>query len=45
MIEVAEQTYIGTVANFHKLFRKMNGCSPLRYRKLQQALLTNVKDL
>ncbi|GIO70030.1 helix-turn-helix domain-containing protein [Paenibacillus sp. FSL M7-1455] len=45
MIEVAEQTGIGTVANFHKLFRKMNGCSPLRYRKLQQALPANVKDL
>jgi len=39
MIEVAERTGIDSVANFHKLFKKMNGCSPLQYRKRQRAAL------
>lgn len=38
IIEVSERTGIGPVANFHKLFKKLNGCSPLQYRKRQQAL-------
>jgi len=33
MIEVAEKSGIGPVSNFHKLFKRMNGCSPLQYRK------------
>ncbi|GIO29845.1 MULTISPECIES: helix-turn-helix domain-containing protein [Paenibacillus] len=44
MIEVAERTGIGTIANFHKLFRKMNGCSPLQYRKLQRTLPASAKE-
>jgi len=40
MIEVSEQAGIGPVAHFHKLFKRMNGCSPLQYRKRQQALPT-----
>jgi len=35
IIEVAERSGIGPVANFHKLFKKMNGCTPLQYRKSQ----------
>lgn len=41
IIEVAEQSGIGPVANFHKLFKKMNDCSPLQYRKRQRALQTS----
>ncbi|CAM3817855.1 AraC family transcriptional regulator [Marinicrinis lubricantis] len=41
MIEIAERTGIGPVANFHKLFRKMNGDTPLQYRKRQQALIAD----
>lgn len=37
IIEVAEQVGIDSVANFHKLFKSANGCSPLQYRKRQQA--------
>ena len=38
MIEVASQVGIEPVANFYKLFKAANGCSPLQYRKRQQAL-------
>lgn len=37
MIEVAEQIGIEPVANFYKLFKNASGCSPLQYRKRQQA--------
>jgi len=37
MIEIAERIGIGPVANFHKLFKRLNGCSPLQYRKRQRA--------
>lgn len=37
MIEVAEQIGIEAVANFYKLFKATTGCSPLQYRKRQQA--------
>jgi Response regulator containing CheY-like receiver domain and AraC-type DNA-binding domain len=37
IIEVAERSGIGPVASFHKLFKKMNGCSPLQYRKRQRS--------
>jgi AraC-like DNA-binding protein len=38
MIEVAARIGIEPVANFYKLFKASNGCSPLQYRKRQQAL-------
>lgn len=38
MIEIAAQVGIEPVANFYKLFKAANGCSPLQYRKRQQAL-------
>jgi len=41
IIEVAEQSGFGPVANFHKLFKKMNDCSPLQYRKRQRILQSN----
>ncbi|CAM3553066.1 helix-turn-helix domain-containing protein [Marinicrinis lubricantis] len=41
IIEVAEQTGIRPAANFYTLFKRMNGCSPLQYRKRQRALLTS----
>lgn len=37
IIEVAERVGIESVANFHKLFKATNGCSPLQYRKRQRA--------
>jgi len=37
IIEVAENVGIESVANFHKLFKAASGCSPLQYRKRQQA--------
>lgn len=36
MIDVAERSGIGSVAGFHRLFKRMNGCSPLQYRKRLQ---------
>jgi AraC-like DNA-binding protein len=36
MIEVAAQIGIEPVANFYKLFKNTNGCSPLQYRKRQR---------
>lgn len=41
MIEVAEQVGIESVANFYKLFKATNSCSPLQYRKRQQAMPIN----
>jgi len=41
MIGIAEQVGIESVANFYKLFKATNGCSPLQYRKRQQALQLN----
>lgn len=39
MIEIAEQIGMESVANFYKLFKQINGCSPLQYRK-KQTLIT-----
>ncbi|WP_162241887.1 helix-turn-helix domain-containing protein [Paenibacillus sp. Leaf72] len=36
IIEVAACVGIDPVANFHKLFKSTNGCSPLQYRKRQR---------
>ena len=36
MIEVASRIGIEPVANFYKLFKSANGCSPLQYRKRQR---------
>lgn len=36
MIDVAAQIGIEPVANFYKLFKATNGCSPLQYRKRQR---------
>ncbi|MEK3884022.1 AraC family transcriptional regulator [Paenibacillus sp. PL2-23] len=36
MIEVAARIGIQPVANFYKLFKSANGCSPLQYRKRQR---------
>ena len=33
MIEIAERTGFGQVATFHRLFKRVAGCSPLQYRK------------
>lgn len=33
MTDIAEQIGIGQTASFHKLFKKLTGCSPLQYRK------------
>jgi AraC-like DNA-binding protein len=41
MIQIAEHVGIESVANFYKLFKATNGCSPLQYRKRQQALEVN----
>ena len=37
MIDIAERTGIGPAASFHKLFKRLSGCSPLQYRKRQRA--------
>ncbi|MCA0755876.1 helix-turn-helix domain-containing protein [Paenibacillus sp. N4] len=42
MIEVAAQIGIEPVANFYKLFKAANGCSPLQYRKRQRGLFQKV---
>jgi AraC-like DNA-binding protein len=44
MIDVAERAGIGPVSNFHKLFKKLNGCSPLQYRKRQRGLAADATD-
>lgn len=36
IIEIAERTGIKPVANFHRLFKKLNGCTPRQYRKRQR---------
>lgn len=36
VIEIAGNTGFGSVTQFNRVFRKEMGCSPLRYRKLQQ---------
>ncbi|MCI3919239.1 AraC family transcriptional regulator [Paenibacillus sp. TRM 82003] len=36
--DVAERTGVESTAGFHKLFKKLAGCSPLQYRKRQRAL-------
>lgn len=33
IIDIAEKSGIGQTASFHKLFKKLTGCSPLQYRK------------
>jgi len=40
IIDIAERIGIGPVAHFHRLFKRMNGCTPLQYRKRQQSLLS-----
>lgn len=45
MIEIAEQVGIESVANFYKLFKATNGCSPLQYRKRQKAASPRIKLL
>ncbi|MCR8660591.1 helix-turn-helix transcriptional regulator [Paenibacillus endoradicis] len=35
MLEIAEQIGMESLANFYKLFKQTNGCSPLQYRKRQ----------
>ncbi|TLS49518.1 helix-turn-helix domain-containing protein [Paenibacillus antri] len=37
MIDIAERIGIGPAAQFHKLFKKVCGCSPLQYRKGRRA--------
>jgi len=37
MHDIAERVGIGPAANFHKLFKKVCGCSPLQYRKGRRA--------
>lgn len=36
--DIAERTGVESAAGFHKLFKKLAGCSPLQYRKRQRAL-------
>lgn len=45
IIEVAEHVGIESVANFHKLFKATNGCSPLQYRKRQRASLLSSSNV
>ncbi|WP_168121756.1 AraC family transcriptional regulator [Paenibacillus sp. HB172176] len=37
MLEVADRCGIGALAHFHKLFKRISGCSPLQYRKRYRA--------